>query len=110
MYGAIAEVERLSGKKFIYTADIKKSSWDDNQEQNGRDREAQIDAANARIASLEAKIAELEERIAAVPEGVDMAPLEKEREDAAKERAGVNVPKKYRKRKPPKWIETRHSN
>jgi hypothetical protein len=110
MYGAIAEVERLSGKKFIYTADIKKSSWDDNQEQNGRDRDAQVDAANARIASLEAKIAELEERIAAVPEGVDMAPLEKEREDAAKERAGVNVPKKYRKRKPPKWIETRHSN
>jgi hypothetical protein len=107
MYGAIAEVERLSGKKFIYTADIKKSSWDDNQEQNGRDREAQIDAANARIAALEAKIAELGARIAADPEGESAKALKNERTESISEKAGTKVPNKYEKRRPPKWIKDR---
>lgn len=32
MYGAIKAIEELTGKKFIYTKDIEKESWEENQE------------------------------------------------------------------------------
>lgn len=43
MYGAIHEIERLSGKKFIYTEDIQKTDWDENEDRLIRESEEALE-------------------------------------------------------------------
>jgi len=42
MYGAIKEIERLSGNQFIYTEDTPITDWDEDQERQRLEREEEI--------------------------------------------------------------------
>jgi len=93
MYGAIAEIEKLSGKKFIYTKSIPKVSWSEGQEMQRKARQDEIDRLTARVNELEAIIAKLTD--------------EKEKEDRIREKGEIVIPKPYIKKEPPKWMKDR---
>jgi len=107
MYGAIAEIEKVSGKKFIHTRDIPKDSWDGHQEIIRAAKDAEIQKANDRISSLETTLAELSAKLALLVDEKEKAEAEKEIENKRKEKTDVKVPVAFKKRNAPKYIADR---
>jgi histidinol phosphatase-like PHP family hydrolase len=92
MAGLVAEVERLTGKKFAFVENIPKQSWEADQEEKRLAREEEIRRLNERIAELEAIIARLEGT---------------ERESMIKEKESIVIPPPYQKKQAPKWMRDR---
>lgn len=92
MFGAICEIEKMTGKKFIYLKDTAKVSWNDNQEMLQQMKDKEIMELRDRIVKLEAKIAMLS----------GDAKIE-----AQKEKAGIVIPGRYEKAAIPGWIKVR---
>lgn len=96
MMGAIRELERLSGKRFIVLTNLppaERADWDTDQAAQWMRREEERTAAQNQIAKLDAQIA-----AEADPD---------KRADLIKERDSVVVPAPYTKKGPPQWMRGR---
>jgi len=96
MMGAIREIEKLSGKQFIYLLDLPpetRSDWDTEQEARRIERETAIATAGALVVSLD-------ERISA-----EMDPARKT--ELVRERNEVKIPSMYQKKALPQWLKDR---
>jgi hypothetical protein len=93
MMGAIRALEELTGKQFIYLSDLSKDEiWDWDADQT-----RQADERDEAIANVKARKSLLQEKI-------DSETDKDKKEELQKELDGIDIPKSYQKKRPPKWM------
>jgi|GEM_PF-5011481 len=91
--GLVAEVEKLTGKKFMFVEDIERRDWDEDQEAQRLAREEERQRVFAQITDLEQRIA-LEED-------------EEKKAELVKQKDAIVIPEPYVKKPMPKWMADR---